>query len=197
MRSRGLQGMKFLRNTVAGLGPRKASQKLLDPDLVKRCIEGDERAWEQLVHRYNRLIYSIALTLCREPEIAADILQQVCIELYRRLDEVRKQESLSSWIATVTRRKAYTYLRSKKPMEPLFGAETVACRDILENVEQQHMLARALATLPPRSRRLMELLYLTEGERTYEQIAAELGMPVSSIGPTRSRCLKKLKKVLG
>ena len=43
----------------------------------------------------------------------------------------------------------------------------------------------------------MELLYLTEGERTYEQIAAELGMPVSSIGPTRSRCLKKLKKVLG
>src|SRR5881397_1512157 len=117
--------MKDLRNTVVKLGPGKASAHALDPDLVKRCISGDERAWEQLVYRYNRLIYSIALTLCREPEVAADILQQVCIELYRRLDEVRKQESLSSWIATVTRRKAYTYLRSKKPTEPLFDAETV------------------------------------------------------------------------
>ena len=189
--------MKVLRNTVARLGPGKASKNVLEPDLVKRCIDGEESAWEQLVHRYNRLIYSIALTVCREPEIAADILQQVCIELYRRLDEVRKQESLASWVATVTRRKAYTYLRSKKPTEPLFDAETVASRDILENIEQQHMLQRALATLPPRSRRLMELLYLTEGERTYEQIAAELGMPVSSIGPTRIRCLKKLKKLLG
>jgi RNA polymerase sigma factor (sigma-70 family) len=187
--------MKDLRNTVVKLGSGKASVHALDPDLVKRCISGDERAWEQLVYRYNRLIYSIALTLCRDPEVAADILQQVCLELYRRLDEVRKLESLSSWVATVTRRKTYTYLRSKKPTEPLFDAELVASRDILSNIERQHMLQRALATLPSRSRRLMELLYLNEG--TYEQVAAELGMPVASVGPTRIRCLKKLKKLLG
>jgi len=189
--------MKVLKNTVIKLGPGKASNHALDPDLVKRCISGDQLAWEQLVYRYNRLIYSIALSLCREPEIAADILQQVCLELYRRLDEVRKLESLASWVATVTRRKAYTYLRSKKPTEPLFDAEMVASRDVLSNIERQHMLQRALATLPPRSRRLMELLYLTEGVGTYEQVAAELGMPVASIGPTRIRCLKKLKKLLG
>jgi len=52
-----------------------------DRDLIRRCIEGDQEAWKQLVRRYERLIYSIALRICRDSETAADVLQQVCLEL--------------------------------------------------------------------------------------------------------------------
>jgi RNA polymerase sigma factor (sigma-70 family) len=169
-----------------------------DAELVVRCIRGDQRAWEQLVTQYQRLIYSIALAIGRDEEVAADILQQVCLELYQRLDEVRNVESLASWVATVTRRKTYTYLRSKRPTEPFMEDEEnhAVCPDALANIERQHTLERALATLPPKSRRLIELLYFSAEEKSYEQIAAELGIPVASIGPTRVRCLEKLRKFL-
>jgi RNA polymerase sigma factor (sigma-70 family) len=169
-----------------------------DTELVVRCIQGDQSAWEQLVTQYERLVYSIALAICRDDEVAADILQQVCLELYQRLDEVRNVDSLAAWVATVTRRKTYSYLRSKRPTEPFEEDEesNAVSPDFLANIERQHTLERALATLPPKSRRLIELLYFSAEEKSYEQIAAELGMPVASIGPTRVRCLEKLRKFL-
>ena len=169
-----------------------------DAELVVRCIRGDQHAWGQLVTQYERLIYSIAMAICRDPEVASDILQQVCLELYQRLDEVRNVESLAAWVSTVARRKAYTYLRSARQTEPFAddGADCAVSPDLITNVERQHTLERALATLPPRSRRLIELLYFSTEEKTYEQIAAELGIPVASVGPTRVRCLEKLRKFL-
>src|SRR5678815_2077062 len=94
-----------------------------DRNLVQRCIEGDQQAWKQLVARYQRLIYSIAWRICRDSEAGADILQQVCLELYQRLDEVRNVASLPAWVATVTRRKSYDHLRSLKPTEPLLDED--------------------------------------------------------------------------
>ena len=78
-----------------------------DVNLIQRCIQGDQQSWKQLVARYERLIYSIALRICRDSEAASDILQQVCLELYQRLDEVRNASSLPAWVATVARRRAY------------------------------------------------------------------------------------------
>ncbi len=74
-----------------------------DRNLVQRCIEGNQDAWKELVARYQRLIFSIALRICRDSEVSADIMQQVCLELYQRLDEVRNLPSLPGWVATVTR----------------------------------------------------------------------------------------------
>lgn len=169
-----------------------------DAELVVRCIRGDQDAWEQLVRQYERLIYSIALAICRDVEVASDILQQVCLELYQRLDEVRNVESLAAWLATVTRRKTYTHLRSARPTEPIGDDDDdlVVSPDLIANIERQHTLERALATLPARSRRLIELLYLSTEEKSYEEIAVELGIPVASVGPTRIRCLEKLRKFL-
>jgi RNA polymerase sigma factor (sigma-70 family) len=168
-----------------------------DRNLVQRCIEGDQDAWKQLVARYHRLIYSIALRICRDSEVSADILQQVCLELYQRLDEVRNVASLPGWVATVTRRKSYDYLRSLKPTEPLVDDEGPATQDeVLCNIERQHTLERAMSALPERNRRLIEMMYMSGGGHSYEEIAVELGIPVASIGPTRIRSLKKLRKLL-
>jgi RNA polymerase sigma factor (sigma-70 family) len=167
-----------------------------DGELIEACIRGDQQAWEQLVYRYQRLIYSVALALCREQEIAADVLQQVCLELYQRLDEIRKIESLRSWLMTVTRRKTFSYLRSLKPTQPLSGEEElIESTDQVAHIERQHMLEQALKTLPERCRRLLELLYFGSG-KTYDEVASELGMPVASVGPTRIRCLNKLRHLL-
>jgi RNA polymerase sigma factor (sigma-70 family) len=171
---------------------------LTDAQLIDGCVRGEQQAWEQLVVRYQRLIYSVALTLCREPEVAADVFQQVCLELYQRLDEIRKTDSLRPWLVTVARRKAFSYLRSLKPTEPLTGDEQfVEPADRIARIERQHMIEQALKTLPDRCRRLLELLYLTPAGRTYDEVAGELSMPVASVGPTRIRCLNKLRNFFG
>jgi RNA polymerase sigma factor (sigma-70 family) len=167
-----------------------------DRNLVQECIQGDQEAWKQLVTRYERLIYSIALRICRDSEAAADILQQVCLELYQRLDEVRNLASLPSWIATVTRRKSFDYLRARRPAEPLLDDNSGESEDIFAGIERQHMLEQAVASLPERNRRLIQMMYMSDDRYSYEEIAAELGIPVASIGPTRIRSLKKLRKLL-
>ena len=167
-----------------------------DRDLIRRCIEGDQEAWKQLVRCYERLIYSIALRICRDSEAAADVLQQVCLELYQRLDEVRNTATLPSWIATVTRRKSCDYWRSCQPTEPLLDDGSADSEDIFANIERQHTLERAIESLPERNRRLMHMLYMSGHDYSYQEIADQLGMPVASIGPTRIRSLKKLRKLL-
>jgi len=168
----------------------------VDSCLVQRCIDGDQEAWKQLVSRYQRLIYSIALRICREQETAADVMQQVFLQLYQQLEEINVS-SLSSWIATVTRRRAIDYLRSTRPTEPLGDDDHSDPSDAFSRIQYRHSLEIALARLPLRGRRLIEMLYMSPEAPTYEEVAAKLDMPVSSIGPIRMRSLKKLREFLG
>jgi RNA polymerase sigma factor (sigma-70 family) len=179
------------------ISPVRVAPVPADSGLVERCIAGDQDSWKQLVTRYQRLSYSIALRICRDSEAAADILQQVCLELYRRLDEVRNVASLPAWVATVTRRKSYDYLRELKPTEPLLHETSGDSAEIFDNIERHHALEKAMTGLPERNRRLIELMYMSGESHSYEEISAELGIPVASIGPTRIRSLKKLRALLG
>ncbi len=180
---------------AAQLVAEPTATETADARLVRLCIAGDQDAWKQLVRRYERLIYSVAVKICRDSEIATDILQQVFLELYQRLHEVKNSASLAAWVATVARRRAFDHLRATKPTEPIVEEEVFETADIFAQIEREHTLEKALAKLSERNRRLMEMLYTSE-EYTYEQIAEKLGIPVASIGPTRIRCLKKLRKLL-
>ena len=166
-----------------------------DGDLVNRCIEGDQEAWKELVIDYEGLIFSIALRDCGDSEAADDILQQVCLELYQRLHEVRNSANLPAWIVTMTRRKSCDYSRARVPTEVLDDS-SVDSEDIFAGIERQHTLERAVASLPERNRRLIQMMYMSGQRYTYEEIADVLGMPVASIGPTRIRSLQKLRKLL-
>jgi RNA polymerase sigma factor (sigma-70 family) len=166
-----------------------------DGDLVKRCIEGDQEAWKELVIDYEGLIFSIALRICGDSEAAADILQQVCLELYQRLHEVRNAANLPAWIVTMTRRKSCDYWKARIPTEVLDDS-SVDSEDIFAGIERQHTLERAVASLPERNRRLIQMMYMSGQRYTYEEIADGLGIPVASIGPTRIRSLQKLRKLL-
>jgi RNA polymerase sigma factor (sigma-70 family) len=168
----------------------------IEKELIERCIKGDQAAWKDLVVRYERLVHSVALTFCPEPDDASDIFQQVWMELYQHLSDLRRIEALPAWLITVTRRRAYKLRSSRRPSEPL-DEDVPDVKQQLIHIEHEHAIERALGQLGGRCRQLIDLLYFTLDEPTYAEIADKLSMPVASIGPTRARCLEKLRKLLG
>ncbi len=118
------------------------------------------------------------------------------MELHQQLSALRHIEALPAWLITVTKRKAYSLMRAKHPAEPLDeGLPDVSER--LTAIENEHAVERALDQMSERCRRLIDLLYFRVDEPSYAEIAKAMDMPVSSIGPTRARCLEKLRKLLG
>jgi RNA polymerase sigma factor (sigma-70 family) len=175
----------------------KATTKLKnsDSDLIKVCLSGDQNAWNELIDRYQRLIYSIALTLCPSPDDAPDIFQQVCLELYQRLSDLRDHKSLPAWLITVTRRQVASLLKSRKPLVRI-NDEHSRLETRIVQIENEYLVERAMLDLPERCRLLIDMLYLDPLQLSYAAIAKRLRMPVASIGPTRARCLAKLRKLL-
>ena len=166
-------------------------------ELIERCLHGEQDAWAELIARYQRLIYSVARTFCLEPEDAADVFQYVCLEWYQHLGRLRDFQTLPAWLMTVTRRRAFAVLRIKRNSAPLDEEFEPAIEVRIGLIDKEHGLERALDQLPERCRRLLNLLYFDPTEPTYARIAQELEMPEPSVGPTRARCLEKLKKLLG
>jgi RNA polymerase sigma factor (sigma-70 family) len=166
-----------------------------DHDLIQACLRQEQEGWRQLIARYQRLIYSVARSFCPHPEDSADIFQQVCVELHRNLNQLRDEQTLSAWLITVTRRRAYAFLRAQKPQVPIEDFD--AAVDLrVETLEKEFEIERALIQLPDRCQKLLRLLYFDIDEPSYVDIAQKMSMPAASIGPTRARCLEKLKRLI-
>jgi len=173
----------------AGASIKGPSDDLL---LIRSCIQGHSESWARLIRRYERLVYSIAHILC--PDESSDIFQQVCLELYERLGQLRDEAALPKWLITVTRRKCYAVLRARKDDGTLVE-EWDDRSSHLDRIEKQHAVELCVAQLPDKCQQLVYLLY--HEQLSYAEVSAKLNIPVSSIGPTRARCLAKLKQMLG
>src|SRR3989442_4826282 len=125
----------------------------VDNELIEQCLAGDQTAWGNLISRYQRLVYSVAHTFCPQPDDVSDVFQQVWLELYQHLADVRNIEALPAWLITVTRRRCYAVLHSRHSSEPL-SEEIPDLSEKLSQVEHEHELERALDQLPDRCRRL-------------------------------------------
>ena len=174
----------------------KKVQTSVDNKLIERCIKGDQAAWKDLVTRYQRLVYSVAHLLCPAEEDVSDIFQQVWLELYQQLADLRNVEALPAWLITVTRRRTYAFIRSRHSSEPVDEEMPDLSADFSQ-IEHEHTIERALGQLPDRCRKLIDLLYFDSREPSYSEIAQAMGMPEASIGPTRARCLEKMRKLIG
>lgn len=168
---------------------------MADLELIASCRSGEQHAWTELIRRYQRLIYSVARRLCSDSDECADVFQRVCLELYQGLNRIRNDQTLPAWLITVTKRTSYGVLRKKKQTVSIEDFEAAADPGV-RAVEEEFALEQAVAALPIRCRNLIEMLYFDEEAPSYEAISKRMGMPVSSIGPTRARCLEKLKKHL-
>lgn len=177
-----------------------------DKELVEACLADDSAAWECLIVRYERLIYSIPIGQGMPPQEAADIFQRVCFILFRKLSSLRDHTRISSWLITTTRRECWR-AGAQLHQEAAAGhsgelefvddraAERLAYEQCVSD-ERQLIVRNAILSLPPRCRDLLTMLFYLNEEMTYEEIAERMRMPPSSIGPTRARCLEKLKRIL-
>lgn len=182
-----------------------------DEQLISLCLDGDEAAWEAIVVRYRRLVYSIPLKMGLGEEVAADVFQSVCLRLLEHLAKLNDRGKLASWLITTTTRECWrTSNRSRReapigeggdasgdapPRPELADPRPLADEEQVQLAEAQR-LRQAVEALPDRCRSLVELLYYAEDRPSYEEISRRLGMPVPSIGPTRARCLEKLRKLM-
>ena len=172
-----------------------------DPELVGLCLKGESKAWEALILRYRRLIYSIPVKFNFTTADASDVFQSVCLKLIEHLHELKDESKVSAWLITTTTRQCI-HLRSQRMRESSHDDDFEEPADVAVNVEdvqiktqQEQNVRNAVNKLPDRCRRLLELLYFEMTNPTYEQIGKSMNMPVASIGPTRARCLEKLRTV--
>ena len=187
-----------------------------DAELQEACGRGEQAAWDALVGRYAGLIYSIPLKYGLGEADAADVFQTVCVTLLEKLSTVRDPQRLAAWIITTTTRESWALVRERKrhavtslsspharPPED-DGDLTLDVPDAhplpeeqLVQLERQVLVQSAVQQLPEPCRSLVVALFTDTQERaSYQDLAASLGMPLNSLGPTRARCLAKLKKLL-
>lgn len=181
-----------------------------DRDLIAACLSGEHAAWEALIRRYQRLIYSIPLKSRLSADDAADIFQSVCLKLYEKLATLREHEKISSWLITTTTRECWRVSAASRREPQISNSDDESESDSLSQIpaaepladEQHEMLERqqavrnAIESLSERCRDLLTLLFYEREESSYAEIARRMAMPVPSVGPTRARCLDKLKRVL-
>jgi RNA polymerase sigma factor (sigma-70 family) len=178
---------------------------LSDPDLIAACLEaGNGQAWEALIFRYQRLIYSIPLRYGFSQPDAADVFQAVCVLLLENLARLRNRQRLGAWLVITTRRECWRLARQGR--QTLGGLETPAIEKLLTDdsqvdedlvdLEGQTVLRTALDCLEPRCQQLLTLLFYTDPRPPYDDIVKTLALPPGSIGPTRARCLEKLTRIL-
>lgn len=184
------------------LPPYHQPRHLLDDEqLVTACLAGDEEAWSALLDRYNRLIYTVPLRFGFPAAIAEEVFQEVCLILLEKLATIRDRRRFSTWLVTVTRRACLQRLRDQQETHPLELREETALAPhtpeaALLLMEEQAIVHRALAKLDGRCQHLVRVLFFDLTSPSYAEIAATLQMPEGSIGPTRTRCLEKLRHLL-
>ncbi len=173
-----------------------------DDRLVRACLNGDERAWSALIQKYKNLIFSIPVKYGAGQEDAADIFQSVCMEIFTELPRLRDPGAFRSWLITVTAHQAFHWKkRTRRRGEEALSSEeetlaTEPSPDLIEQVEQEQVLREAIARLSPRCQELIKLLFYTQPQMPYRDVAKTLGVATGSIGFIRGRCLARLLKTL-
>jgi RNA polymerase sigma-70 factor (ECF subfamily) len=165
---------------------------LTDAELVQQCRAGHQDAWDELVERYSRYVYAIAVRGFRlSDDDAEDVFQDVFTRIYTRLDTLRDDSALRPWIAQLTRRRCLDALASK-------GRETAVDETLaqeesadLAEVEEAFEVREALAALPEMCQDILDRFFARD--QSYRTIADELEIPAGTIASRIARCLGRLR----
>ncbi len=169
-----------------------------DRALIRACRAGDPAAWDELVKRYQRLVFSVALRNGLQRDDAADVTQEVFIALLDALDSLKDDAALASWLMTVARRTAWRTKERDGPVRRLpADSEQLPLDDPIEAWTRLTVLHEAVARLGEPCRTLIRELYLDSEISSYAEIAARTGRSIGGIGPLRGRCLQRLRTLIG
>jgi RNA polymerase sigma factor (sigma-70 family) len=172
-----------------------------DTTLVAKCLAGEADAWDTLIERYGRLVYSIPRRAGLPDTDCDDIFQIVFGIVLRRLDTLREFERLSAWLIRTTHRETWRLVKRRKAASGETLPETLADEgeptpEQVSRLERQHLVRQALEQIDERCRTLLEALFFEAERPDYDALGRRLNMPVGSIGPTRARCFQKLERLL-
>jgi len=167
-------------------------------DVLHNAVQGSDSAWRELHGRYSPLL----LWVCRGYGVtgadADDVAGNVWLSLVTNVATIRAPEALSSWLRTTAQRECIRVLRHRRrqiPQEVEAGDRTEPASDESLLVRERRDVVRAaLDRMPERDRELLSLLF-SDPPTPYARISSTLGMPIGAIGPTRQRCLARLRRV--
>jgi RNA polymerase sigma factor (sigma-70 family) len=171
--------------------------------LVRRAVEGDRWAWERLVEQYARLIWAITRDFQLVESDAADVVQVTWLRLLERIQQIENPDRVGSWLASTARNECLRHLAARKKVvlaedDIVLDGAAITDPEVDERLlsaERSLIVREALAHLPWRWQRMLELL-MADPPASYAEISVQLGLPIGSIGPTRSRCLARLRGLL-
>ncbi len=183
---------------------------LSDAELVARCRAGDAAAWGGVVERYERLVLAVIRRAGHDEHAAADLFQAVFARLVEHLPTLAQPDRLQAWLVTTAKREAVkARVRAARAVSltpdddesPSLADSLVdeapLTEDALAELQQLDRLRQGLERLDERCRGLLALVFRDEDEAlSYDEIAARTGVPRGSLGPTRARCLDKLRRLV-
>ena len=182
------------------VGSRSPSPAEALPELVAAAVAGNRAAWDTLVQRFAPLVTSVTRRFGLSPSDADDVRQTVWLRLVEHLADLREPRALPGWISTTARREALRVLSARRRVEvvdpqtdPRLDTATTDEPDANLLLAERHQAVHAgLAELQAPHRDLLQLT-VADTDNGYRQISRRLGIPIGSIGPTRARCLHKLR----
>ena len=179
-----------------------------DAELIATCRDGHRQAWEILIRRYSRLIYSVPCRYGLSEDDAGDVFQNVCLTLYRKLDTLRDPSRLASWLVTTASRECIDLVNGRKKSLDQTAeqdAETLLdqartldlpSEEALRRLEEQHLIRQAIGRLPERCQKLLWHLYFDRSQPAYAEIATRMNLSPTAVGINRARCLERLRQAL-
>jgi RNA polymerase sigma factor (sigma-70 family) len=168
--------------------------------LVAMAAGGDSSAWEALVARFGPYLLRVAGAHGLTRQQAEDAVQETWMRLLQNIERIREPQALGGWLKVTVRRESvriHQRTRRERPTaddarDDLVASTTDEVHGRLDAADRRAAVTHALAALPARRRALMHALF-ADSAPSYDEIAAQLGMPVGSIGPIRGRCLAQLR----
>ncbi|MBS2965723.1 sigma-70 family RNA polymerase sigma factor, partial [Actinocrinis puniceicyclus] len=170
--------------------------------LLMRAQSGHKESLNGIVVELSPLLWQVARAQGLDREAAADVLQCTWLSLLRHLDQVHSPAALTAWLVTATKREAWRVSAARRAEHIVDGDRMTDVADPQPQPEERVLLAerhrdvwKAVRLLPGRCQELLRVVAFTH-RPDYDAVAVALGMPRGSIGPTRGRCLAKLRTLL-
>lgn len=175
-----------------------------DTALIEASRNGDSHAWQLLVERYQRLIYTIPRRAGLDESRATEIFQRVFAKLVANIHRIEQPERIQAWLVTTAKRETLRMVDKEKRFvtnrdiseEEQLTSNTPLPDEVVVQLQEQHSVRLAVEQVGEKCRRLLMLLFYQHDPLPYSDIARDLGIAEGSIGPTRARCLQKVQKIL-
>jgi len=188
--------------------------ELLKREVAKQTLTVGDSAdnKKELVEKYARLVHSVPVRHGLATDEVEDVAQDVFTALAKNLHQIKNPDALPGWLVTTARRLSWRAVQKSRREAPVDGdslsvmAETRSTvlhisqmptmSELIDGWGRQELLAQGFQHLGERCRDLLTMIFLAPEEPSYEKISQELGISKGSIGPTRNRCLEKLREIL-